>query len=346
LASKTSAFREHARTAYYASPGAAVVRDEGFTVAQWALQTDAAAAVAQMGARFAAGEGALAGLVRGRQDMLGLREATDKRLLAATAAGSTVDENTLREEVSAIDQKLDAIDAQLAKDFPDYAALANPKPLSIAEVQGLLGSDEALVQILDIPQLNNVNEESLIWVVTKTESRWARSELGTAALTREVAALRCGLDLAALEQGPVCSKLLGLSTTALNLGPGKPLPFDLGRAHALFESLFGEVEDLIKDKNLVIVPSGALTRLPFQVLVTQAPDSSVAGTQALRKAHWLIRDHALTVLPSVASLKVLRGQTGASRAPLSMIAFGNPVVEGDEKPGFEDSTVLLGNEAT
>ena len=37
-------------------------------------------------------------------------------------------------------------------------------------------------------------EETFIWVVTKSDVRWVRSELGTAALAREVAALRCGLD--------------------------------------------------------------------------------------------------------------------------------------------------------
>ena len=37
---------------------------------------------------------------------------------------------------------------------------------------------------------------------------------------------------------------------------GKPLPFDLTRAHQLYQALFGQVEDLIKGKHLLIVPSG------------------------------------------------------------------------------------------
>ena len=35
--------------------------------------------------------------------------------------------------------------ARLEKDFPDYAALSNPKPLKVEDVQKLLGADEALV---------------------------------------------------------------------------------------------------------------------------------------------------------------------------------------------------------
>jgi hypothetical protein len=47
---------------------------------------------------------------------------------------------------------------------------------------------------LDTPVWDPTPEETFIWVVTKTDSRWVRSELGTPSLQREVAALRCGLD--------------------------------------------------------------------------------------------------------------------------------------------------------
>ena len=52
--------------------------------------------------------------------------------------------------------------------------------------------------------------------------------------------------------------------------PAQPLPFDQMRAHRLYKSLFGELEDLIKGKRLLVVPSVALTQLPFQVLVKSA----------------------------------------------------------------------------
>jgi hypothetical protein len=38
----------------------------------------------------------------------------------------------------------------LASDFPDYAALAHPEPLSIAATQDLLGPDEVLVQFFAV----------------------------------------------------------------------------------------------------------------------------------------------------------------------------------------------------
>lgn len=91
---------------------------------------------------------------------------------------------------------------------------------------------------------------------------------------------------------------------------GEPLPFDAVRAHALYKSLLGEADDMIKGKHLIVVPSGALTTLPFQVLVTEPPKSNDIAT-----THWLTRDHAITVLPSASSLAALRTTDKPSAAP-------------------------------
>ncbi len=56
---------------------------EAFAMAQWANHSSAAAAVQQMGLRFAAGSNALAALVRERQDLSAFWRERDKALLAA-----------------------------------------------------------------------------------------------------------------------------------------------------------------------------------------------------------------------------------------------------------------------
>ena len=104
---------------------------------------------------------------------------------------------------------------------------------------------------------------------------------------------------------------------------GKALPFDHGRAHKLYLALFGEVDDVIKGKHLLVVPSGALTQLPFQVLVTEAPASEDNKSIA-----WLARSHAVTVLPAVSSLKALRRVVKPSAATKPMIGFGDPLLDG------------------
>ena len=80
-----------------------------------------------------------------------------------------------------------------------------------------------------------------------------RSELGTAALRPEVAALLCGLDARAWDGKGAqrCGDLLKLPPGKAHKD-GQPLPFDAARAHALYVELLGEARDLIKGKHLLI----------------------------------------------------------------------------------------------
>ena len=79
--------------------------------------------------------------------------------------------------------------------------------------------------------------------------------------------------------------------------------------------------------HLIVVPSGALTSLPFHVLVTEKPDPALRGMAAYRQAAWLALRHPVTVLTSVASLQALR-RLGPSKAREPYIAFGNPLLLG------------------
>jgi CHAT domain len=87
----------------------------------------------------------------------------------------------------------------------------------------------------------------------------------------------------------------------------EPLPFNLAIAYRLYRDLLGPFEDLIKDKHLLIVPSGPLTGLPFQVLVTKEPSTAIPKAfSGYKDEAWLARQQPVTVLPSVASLQALR----------------------------------------
>ena len=300
-----------------------------FETAQWALGSEAARSLTQMAARGTRSDAALATLVRERQDLAAewqRRELLQTAMLGQEAGkrdGKAESENNTR--MAAIAERIADIDTELAVKFPDYTALVSPAPLSLEGAQAQLHTDEALMLFVDTPDWHPVPQETFIWVITKTDLRWVRSDLGTAGLTREVAALRCGLDRAQWEVPTTvaqCGSLLGVKGLPIATAP---LPFDLGRAHSLYKALFGAVEDLIKDKHLLIVPSGALTQLPFQVLITAAPEGA-----NYRTARWLARDHALTVLPAVSSLKALRATSRPSAAARPLIGFGNPLLDGPD----------------
>ena len=318
---------------------------EMFLTAQRGQRSEAAASLAQMAARAGTSDPALARLVRKRQDLVaewqkrdGVRTAAvsqlpDKRDAQAEAT------NVVR--LAEIDTRVAAIDTRLLSDFPNYADYSRPQPLAVDDVKAVLRDNEALILFLETTAHEPIPEETFIWVVTKSDAKWVRSELGTHGLRDEVDALRCGLDSSnwvdasqwpestdnqkRVKREQIAQRERCKTLTGRDILDTAPLPFDSTRAHKLYRALFGEVEALIKGKHLLIAPSGPLTQLPFQVLVTEAPKNNDHKTAA-----WLARDHTTTVLPAVSSLKALRRVSKPSIAPKPMIGFGNPLLDGDQ----------------
>jgi CHAT domain-containing protein/tetratricopeptide (TPR) repeat protein len=320
-----------------------------FAKAQWAAASEAAEALAQMAARGAKGDVKLASLVRERQDLLAEWQKRDEARTAA--ASSSPDRRNKQVEadnvarIGAIETRIGQIDTALKDGFPDYAALASVAVVSIANVQVVLRDDEALLMFLDTDaSFKPLPEETFVWVVTKGEVRWLRSDLGARALTDAVAALRCGLDAALWDDEAAAKRCRGLVTgepqrDAADTILSETLPFDVARAHALYQALFGQAEDLIRGKHLLIVPSGPLTQLPFQVLVTAEAKGS-----DLKAAAWLARSHAITVLPAVASLQALRRVARPSTATRPLLGIGNPLLIGNPQNATEAQWARLARE--
>src|SRR5262249_10779683 len=118
LVRSTWSLRAAARAVRRTGGGSAGAREEGFELAQWALQTGAADALAQMSVRFAKGAGPLAAIVRERQDLIARRQAEDKHLLAAIGKADAKTMDAVRAAVSDIDAHLAAIDTRLTSNFP------------------------------------------------------------------------------------------------------------------------------------------------------------------------------------------------------------------------------------
>ena len=306
-----------------------------FVAAQWTRLTSAARSLAQMSARFSSGETTLAKLIREQHDGTVKWKKLDtelvRRLLQPEIKRNRVEERRLRDELDKIESRFAAISKELD---PSYIELSQPRAISIAETQDALKPHEVLVLFIFGAQ------EGYLWTVTKRNALWRRLSLGTYRLERDVNTLRCGLDSsnwvdvgslpdaseddkrrrqAQIARRERCRNLTGKTVSASDAPP-----FDTKRAHHLYKALFGEVEDLINDKNLIVVPSGPLAKLPFQVLAKTEPESSVDYAPV----DWLIRNHAITVLPSVSSLKALRRDVKESRANRPFLGFGNPLLVG------------------
>ena len=232
------------------------------------------AAGQQVAVRFSSGSSALAALVRERQDIAAAWRDRDKALLAALSRPEGQQDRAgveaLRKQITDIESRIAVASTRLEKEFPDYAALASPKPLKVEEVQNLLSADEALVFFL------TGEEKSYVFALTRDGFEWQTLPIGEEALTDKITGFRRGLDVEELTK---------------SIDAGKPVLFDLGGAQELYAVLLGPVDGAVKDKrNLIVVPSGPLTALPFHLLVTEKPavaTPKVKDIAPYRDAAWL-----------------------------------------------------------
>ena len=279
---------------------------DAYQGAQWSTQSRTGLALAQMTERFAKGNSELAASLRAIQLLTRTRADLEQKLIEALAGDQkSNDKAKLIDAVGAADASILDARAGLAKLSPEFAELSDATPLSIAESQKALGPDEALISYM-------VNDDHImVFAVTREKTAWLRSPIGKAALAEKITRLRAALDTA--------------DKPAATGGKSKP-EFDLALANELYRDVLGPVDEVIKDKpHLIIVPAAALTSLPFQLLVGAPPaDSATDRLEALKSAPWLIRSHALSVLPTVSALKLLRRLTAQAEAPLPFLGFGNP----------------------
>ncbi|MDX2203427.1 MAG: CHAT domain-containing tetratricopeptide repeat protein [Hyphomicrobiaceae bacterium] len=205
--------------------------------------------------------------------------------------------------------------AEVVRAFPDYAELSDPRPMTRQQVQSLLRPDEVLVAYLVGSQ------RSFVWALTRERAEWSMIEPGAEELAREVAHLRRGLDPQAQQDAA------GTEGSRAGVTTG----FDLARSHALYDKVLGPVSGMLTGKrHLIVVPGGALTSMPFQVLVKAPPRPARTPQEAYRSARWLISSHAISVLPSVPSLGALRKITAGSVAPRPFFGMGDPVLVGPD----------------
>ncbi|MCA6115551.1 CHAT domain-containing protein [Bradyrhizobium sp. WSM 1738] len=286
-------------------------------VIQRGTQSAAASAVNKLAVRLAAGSDRLAELVRRDQDLASEAEALDKSIVSAVSKERSkrdaASEQRARTRLAAISTERASLQKTLSAEFPGYAALSNPSPMTVKEIQSLLSENEAMVQFA-------VTEvESYVIAITRDSFDWKPIPRGAETLSQKIATFRRGLDL-------------GKASDA----SGKSGLFDLALAHEMYGMLLAPVEALIKDKpSLLVASSGALTALPFHLLVTEKPAAAIPETfEGYRDAAWLLKRQAVSILPSAASLKALRALAARrEQSTKPMTGFGDPLFNPAVKPG-------------
>lgn len=266
-------------------------------------------ALAASSARASIGDPALAALVRSEQDLVKRVNAQLGMLNnVLTLPSGQRDDNSvqaLEASINKLRAERDKDHAAIAKRFPRYADLIDPKPPSIDEIKATLKPDEALLSFYFGRQM------SFVWAVPKDgKVAFAAIHLTAAELQSKVHELRKALE-------PQVETISDIP------------PFNLDLAYQLYSLLLKPVAAGWQPaKNLIVVTNGALGELPLSILPT-APAKEDDGGGPLfsgyRKVPWLARTHAVSVVPSAAALRTLRQMPPASNQREAMIGFGDPI---------------------
>lgn len=268
---------------------------ESFFAGQYLQATQTGATVGRLASRLKARNKAVANLIRQHQD--------GRRLLARlykTLADQQSDAAApLLKRIERQEIRVQAIGNKLTKADPGYFAHARLQITGLDDVGELMSGEEALFSAY-------VGSESVyVWWVSSEGTRFAKIDISSDQLREKVSALRQNLD------------------------PANMSDVDLSAAHELYKTILGPFEaELASVRHLYFVPNGSLDGLPLGVLVTEAPSRALVPIEEIRseRPDWLIRKLAVSTLPSVAALKILRGNRQTAEATQRpFFGIGNPV---------------------
>jgi len=215
-------------------------------------------------------------------------------------------------ELEELTTELQHVEGQIRVTSPRYAALEQPQPLSLREVQeDVLDADTLLLEYA------LGDERSYLWALTPTAI--TSYELPNRAVI-ETAARRVYSLMTARQTGPRHSLVEHRARVA------EADTRYWVEAAALSHMLLGPVQSELGTKRLLIVGDGALQYMPLAAL----PKPLTPGTP-------LMVDHEVVSLPSASVLALLRRQLeGRKLAPKAVAVLADPVFD------VEDERLELG----
>src|SRR5262245_29029991 len=158
-----------------------------------------------------------------------------------------------RRKIEDLLTQLLAIEAELKANSPRYAALTQPAPLGLAEIQSAVTDDETLLLEYSLGE-----DRSYLWAVTANS--FSSYELPPRAVI-ETAARRCYELLTARNRFVKFETVDERRERVQQADAEYP-----NAAAALSQMLLGPVVAQLGRKRLLVVPDGALELLPFAVL--------------------------------------------------------------------------------
>lgn len=227
---------------------------------------------------------------------------------------------TIAQRVAKLTASYDEVQAQIRQHSPRYAALTQPAPLSLAEVQQQLDPDTVLLEYW------LGEERSYLWAVTTTsiKSYVLPKRLAVEAVAR-----------------PVLQRLTARSQSPVNETPRHrrarlaQADAEYGQAAAkLSRMLLGDVAAELGERRLLVVSDGALQYVPFAALPVPHHDGTTMTKATMTKVsdeHSLVEQHEIVNIPSASALAALRRETrGRQPAARTVAVLADPVFDADD----------------
>jgi CHAT domain-containing protein/Flp pilus assembly protein TadD len=228
-------------------------------------------------------------------------------------------------EIQAGAKELAASEDQLWREYPRFMELANPRPVTVDDLQKrLLGADEALLSYVLLPQ------ETVVFAVTREQFRMIVTPTRRGAIADRVHLIRRAIEKVAL----------GESVLFLR-------DIDPDTLHSLHRDLFAPVAATVGERRKVfVVADGPLQTVPFEFFLSSyAPDERAAFERTKGESDgsaqrpylaeyaglaYLGRRHQFAYLPSLSALASQRlyPKRGAV-ARVDLVAFADPVFTAD-----------------
>jgi CHAT domain-containing protein/tetratricopeptide (TPR) repeat protein len=219
----------------------------------------------------------------------------------------------LKKEVGVLEEEQQQVLGEIRRSSPHYAAVTQPRPLDLREIQQLLDPDTLLLEY------SLGAERGYLWAVTRDGLR--------------------SFQLPGRERVEQAARRLYELVTARsisNKGESARLRQErIGRADSQTPEAAGELGRMVLGpaaselgaKRLVVVADGALQYIPFAML--PARNGGLPGVAGYRP---LIVEHEVVSLPSASTLSVQRRElAGRKAAPNNIALIADPVFDGNDE---------------
>ena len=259
---------------------------------------------------------------RGLQQRLNLK-ARDKTELLATGRYTPEQLAAASKQIDKLIIELDEVRAEIRETNPKYAALTQPPPPTLQDLQQRLLDDNSLLLEYALGA-----EKSYLWVVGRTTIAGyelpKRAEIETA--TKRVYELLIARQ--PLPNENAIERRRRVEEVKIQYSES---------VAALSNMLLGPAAHQLAGKRLLVIGDGLLHYLPFNVLPVPEPTNVSVVPQATSSrssqpaVKLMIEEHEIVSLPSVTTALLMREATAKrASAPMSVAVFADPIFDADD----------------